>query len=268
MQLQNRTALVTGAASGIGRSIAIALAKRGCHLALADVDMAGLSTTAKAVGERVVVTEHRLDVSDPSAVAAFPERIRASHLGLDLLVNNAGVAVGGAFEEIAEADFDWLLSINLWGVVNMTRAFLPLLRESPDARLVNMSSVFGLVAPPGQSAYVTSKFAVRGFSESLRHELAGSSVGVTVVHPGGVKTAIARNARLPNAAGGLAIEQQAAAFESKLRLSSDVAAERIVRAIEARKPRVIVGADARIAAAAERLAPVSYWRLLSGMVGA
>ena len=150
----------------------------------------------------------------------------------------------------------------------MTRAFLPLLRESREAQLVNMSSVFGLIAPPGQTAYVASKFAVRGFSESLRHELAGSTVGVTVVHPGGVKTAIARNARLPGSADGPANEQQAAAFESKLRLSSDVAGERIVQAIEARKARIIVGTDAKVAAFAERLAPVSYWRLLSGMIGA
>ncbi len=267
MELQGRTALVTGAGGGIGRAVAVALGRRGCNLALADLNEAGLEQTAQEVGSSVQVTRHRLDVADPQAVTAFPEQVLAGHLGVDVLVNNAGVALGGSFEQVAAADFEWLFSINFWGVVRMTRAFLPVLRRSPDARLVNLSSVFGLIAPPGQTAYVASKFAVRGFSESLRHELKGSSVGVTVVHPGGVATAIARSARLPAGAPPELIAQRLKFAESKLRLSPTIAGETIVRAVERRRPRVIVGTDAKIAATVERVAPVSYWAVLGRASG-
>lgn len=267
MELKGRTALITGAGGGIGRAIAASLARRGCNLALADVDEAGMAQTAAQIGDGVQIACYRLDVSDPAAVAAFPQRVQAQYAGLDLLVNNAGVAMGGTFEQGTEADFEWLFSINFWGVVRMTRAFLPVLRRSPEARLVNLSSLFGLIAPPGQTAYVASKFAVRGFSESLRHELKGSRVGVTVAHPGGVATAIARNARLPSGASPAQAERQIKAFEAMLRLSPAVAGETIVRAAERRRPRVLVGADAKLAAALERLAPVSYWALFSRAIG-
>ena len=268
MELNGRTALITGAGGGIGRAVAVSLARRGCNLALADINAAGLARTAEEIGTSVQVTRYDLDVSDPKAIAGAPERVLADHEGIDLLVNNAGVAIGGGFEQVAEADFEWLFSINFWGVVRMTRAFLPILRRSPDARLVNLSSIFGIIAPPGQTAYVASKFAVRGFSESLRHELKGSSVGVTVVHPGGVATSIARNARLPQGTPADEGERQIKSFESRLRLSPTVAGETIVRAAERRRPRVIVGLDAKIAATAERLAPISYWTLLSRAVAA
>ena len=266
MQLQGRTALITGAGSGIGRAVALSLARRGCNLALADINEAGLAETAGQIGTGVRITSHRLDVSDPAAVDACPKAVLAAHGGLDLLVNNAGVALGGTFEQVAARDFEWLFSINFWGVVRMTRAFLPILRASSDARLVNLSSIFGIIAPPGQTAYVASKFAVRGFSESLRHELKGSSVGVTVVHPGGVATSIARSARLPDGARPQDLEGRLKAIEAKLTLSPQVAGERIVCAAERRRPRVIVGLDARIAVAAERIAPVSHMALLSGRV--
>src|ERR671916_1903852 len=162
MRLADRTAVITGAAGGIGRAIAVSLARRGCHLALADVDEAGMSGTADLVrDQRVRVTRHRLDVADRDAVANFPALVAAEHPGVDLLVNNAGVAVGGTFEQVSEEDFEWLFEINFWGVVRMTRAFLPLLRASKDARIVNISSVYSLVAPPEQAAYAASKFAVR-----------------------------------------------------------------------------------------------------------
>ncbi len=208
------------------------------------------------------VSTHVLDVADAAAVAALPAAVLAAHPGLDLLVNNAGVALGGTFEEVAEHDFEWLFGINFWAVVRMTRAFLPLLRTAEEARLVNISSVFGLIAPPGQTAYVASKFAVRGFSESLRHELKGTAVGVTVVHPGGVNTAIARNARAPAATSAIDAARARTSFQAGLTLPPAVAGEAIVRAVERRRPRVIVGRDARLAAAVERLAPVSYWALL------
>lgn len=262
LRLEGRTAVVTGAASGIGRAIALSLARRGCHLALADLNEAGLAETAAAAA-CVPVSTHRLDVAEPAAVAAFPEKVLAEHGRADLLVNNAGVAVGGSFEEIDAADFAWLFDINFWGVVRMTRAFLPLLHKSDDARIVNLSSIFGIVAPPGQTAYAASKFAVRGFSESLRRELAGSRVGVTAVHPGGIATAIAENARVPKAVPAEEVAQQRAAFKKFLRMPPERAGEIIVRAIERRRARILVGTDAKIMALLERLAPVGYWRLFA-----
>lgn len=267
MRLEGRTAVVTGAASGIGRAISVSLARRRCHLALADIDEAGMRATAELVrAEGLRVTCHRLDVADRGAVGGFPALVAAEHKGLDLLVNNAGVAVGGSFEQLSEEDFEWLFEINFWGVVRMTRAFLPLLRRSDDARIVNLSSVFGIIAPPGQTAYAASKFAVRGFSEALRHELAGSRVGVTVVHPGGVATSIAEKARV---SAGVSAEEEARhreQFRKLLRLPPQIAGETIVRGIERRKPRVLVGSDARVLSLAARLLPVSYWKLLARQV--
>lgn len=185
------------------------------------------------------------------------------HGRVDVLVNNAGVALGGTFQETSVDEFDWLIAINFQGVVRMTRAFLPLLEASDQAQLVNLSSLFGLIAPPGEVAYSASKFAVRGFSEALRKELelAGSSVGVTVVHPGGVKTSIAHNARR---ATGENDEDQArrAELEKYLRLSPERAGEIIVEAVARRRPRVLVGADAKFMSLIERILPVSYWSLI------
>ncbi len=268
MKLEGRTAVITGAAGGIGRAIAVSLARRGCHLALADVDEEGLAGTSELVRPRGVrVTRHRLDVADRAAVAGFPEVVRAEHAGVDLLFNNAGVAVGGSFEQVSEADFEWLFEINFWGVVRMTRAFLPLLRASGDARVVNLSSVFGLVAPPEQAAYAASKFAVRGFSEALRHELEGTCVGVTVVHPGGVATSIAEKARVPAGVGEEEVRRRREQFRKLLRLPPEVAGEAIVRGVERRRPLVLVGSDAKLLSAIARLMPVSYWKVLALRAG-
>jgi NAD(P)-dependent dehydrogenase (short-subunit alcohol dehydrogenase family) len=271
LNLKGRTAVVTGAAGGIGRAIAVSLARRGCHLALADIDEAALAHTAAEISANKVpgkaqdtirISRHHLDVSDRAAVAALPAQVAAEHGGADILVNNAGVALGGTFSEVAESDFDWLFGINFWGVVQMTRAFLPLLHKSEEARLVNMSSLFGLIAPPGQTAYCASKFAVRGFSESLRHELAGTRIGVTVVHPGGVATSIAKNARQPGGMSEADVEKQRRYFESVLTMPPETAGEIIVRGVERRKPRIVVGRDAQFAALVERLMPVTYWNRL------
>lgn len=263
MNLGNRVAVITGAGSGIGRATALAMAGRGCHLALADIDEDGARDTARsaqALGVRA--TAHRLDVADRAAVAAFPDAVRSAHKRVDLLMNNAGVALGGTFEQVSEQDFDWLMEINFHGVVRMTRAFLPLLHGSDDARIVNVSSIYGIITPPGQAAYSASKFAVRGFSNVLRHELEGSSVGVSVVHPGGVATAIAKNARVPSGAAGEEVERGRKTMEKLLRMPPGQAGEIIVRGIEKRQARILVGSDAKAAALLERLAPVAYWNLL------
>ncbi|HYD37804.1 MAG TPA: SDR family oxidoreductase [Allosphingosinicella sp.] len=265
MKLEGRTAVVTGAASGIGRGTALALAKRGCNLALADLNEEGLAeTAAMAEAEGVRVSRHRLDVADREAVAAFPDKVLAAHGRADLLFNNAGVAIGGTFEQVAEEDFDWLMEINFRGVVRMTRAFMPLLRASDQARIVNVSSIFGIIAPPGQTAYCASKFAVRAFSESLRRELEaeGARIGVTVVHPGGVNTSIARNARPPRGINDPDLEAQKQRFEKFLRMPPGKAGEIIVGGVEKERPRVLVGGDARFMALVERLAPVGYWKFL------
>jgi short-subunit dehydrogenase len=267
LRLKDRTALVTGAGGGIGRAIASALARRGCHLALADVDEAALARTAGEIAPHGVrVSRHIVDVGDRMAVAALPEHVVAKHVGVDVLVNNAGVALFGTFEQIVPADFEWLFAINFWGVVNMTRAFLPLLHKSDEARIVNMSSVFGLIAPPGQTAYSASKFAVRGFSEALRHELARTRVGVSVVHPGGVATAIARKARRPPGISLLESAKRLKAFEAFLITAPEVAGETIVRGVENRKARILVGADAKRLALIERLMPVSYWNVIGNVI--
>jgi NAD(P)-dependent dehydrogenase (short-subunit alcohol dehydrogenase family) len=273
MKLKNRTAVITGAASGIGRAIAISLARRGCNLALADLNDAGISETARlaqaaeaASAGAVRITQHHLDVMDRGAVAALPEAVLAAHPGVDILVNNAGVAVGGMFEGVSEDDFQWLFDINFWGVVRMTRAFLPVLRKSDDARLVNLSSVYGLISPPGQTAYSASKFAVRGFSNSLLNELAGSNVGVTVVHPGGVETSIADSARVPKDMPPEEAARRKAIAKKALRMPPQEAGEIIVKGIERRSPRVLVGNDAKLLAFLERLAPNSYWKIFSRFI--
>lgn len=263
MCLVNRTAVVTGAANGIGRAIAVSLAKRGCHLALADIDedgMAGTAELTRASGVRV--SRHRLDVADRIAVAEFPHLVAAEHGGVDVLFNNAGVAVGGTFEQVSDEDFEWLFEINFWGVVRMTRAFMPLLHASDDARIVNLSSIYGVIAPPEQSAYSASKFAVRGFSEALRHELEGSRIGVTVVHPGGIATSIAEKARIPTGVTEEEIALRRERYQKLLRLPPEVAGETIVRGIERRKSRILIGSDAKTISLIARLFPVSYWKFM------
>ena len=267
MKLRGRVAVVTGAGSGIGRGIALALARRGCALALVDIDAGSLAASAveaEAIG--VHCSRHAIDVTDRGAVAALPATVRETHGRVDLLVNNAGVALGGTFEQIAEADFDWLMAINFEAVVRLTRAFLPLLHASDEARIVNVSSIYGIVSPPGQSAYSASKFALRGFSNALRHELEGTRIGVTVAHPGGVATAIARHARAPAGVSAEEVAARRARSEKMLRMPPERAGEIIVCAVERRRARVLVGADAVLVAVIERLAPVRYWRLLGRLV--
>ncbi|MBL8334815.1 MAG: SDR family NAD(P)-dependent oxidoreductase [Rubrivivax sp.] len=263
---RGRVAVVTGAAGGIGAALADALSARGCHLSLVDLRPEGLQATAERARARgVTVGTTCCDLSDPASVARVLADVKATHGRAAILVNNAGVALGGRFEQVAADDFDWLMRINFHAVVNLTRAFLPLLRAEPSAQIVNISSIFGIVAPPGQSAYCAAKFAVRGFSESLRHELEaeGASVGMTLVHPGGVKTGIADAARLPQGADAAEVAARLALARRALVMPPEQAAARILQAIERREPRVLVGNDAVGAALMQRLFPVGYWKRMS-----
>ncbi len=267
-EFQGRTAVITGAASGIGRALAVELASRGTHLVLADRDQSGLIETVQfATTSGVRITSHVLDVGNADAIAAFPMELAKSHPKIDILINNAGVALGGNFEHVDERDFEWLFEINFWGVVRMTRAFLPMLRMGDDALLVNVSSIFGIIAPPGQTAYSASKFAVRGFSQSLRAELSGTNVAVCLVYPGGIATSIARNARTPKTISLEESERYQRQWSKMLKMPPHEAAAIIMRGMRHRKARILVGKDAKIAALAERLAPVSYGKLLRALAG-
>jgi short-subunit dehydrogenase len=265
LALRGGLAVLTGAGSGIGAALALQLADRGCHLALADINPAGLEATAtQARAKGVTVSSHVLDLALPPSADALLAAVQAAHGRATLLINNAGVAVGGTFDQVDAADFDWLMSINFGAVVRLTRAFMPLLQAEPAAQVVNISSLFGLIAPPGQTAYCSAKFAVRGFSESLRHELemADSPVRVTVVHPGGVRTNIAESSRKPRGTTEAQIAEQRRLWEKMLVLAPEQAAARILRGIERREPRVLVGDDAVQAAFLQRLFPVRYWKLI------
>ena len=267
MRLAGRTAVLTGAGSGIGRATAIALAARGCHLALSDINAERVAETARMVeraGLRVSV--HRLDVADRAQVQAFPAGVRQHHPGVDLVFNIAGVGLGGTYDQVTDEDVAWVMDVNFWGTVWMTRAFLPLLKASDDARLVNISSVFGMVAPAGNVAYSASKFAVRGFSEALRWELEDTRIGVTVVHPGGVATNIANDARVPAGVDEAERQRKLVFSNKRLRMPPAQAGEIIVRGVEARKLRVLVGWDAVAIAVLTWLLPVRYWSVLKSWV--
>jgi len=268
MKLDNQVAVLTGAASGIGRALAAVLAERGCHLALVDRDEAGLRATLALLPQRgKTYSTHVVDLVDRQAIRNLPGEVLNIHPTVHLVINNAGVALGGTFEQVSEEDFDWVMDINFRAVVDSTRAFLPILRgNGAPGRIVNLSSLFGLVSPPGQAAYSASKFAVRGFSNSLRHELARTPIGVTVVHPGGIATSIANNAKAPQGIDALEIERHKKEMNKVLKMPAGKAARIIVRAIESDKGRVIVGADALLLSIFERLMPVSYWRLVERLM--
>jgi NAD(P)-dependent dehydrogenase (short-subunit alcohol dehydrogenase family) len=244
--LRSGVAVVTGAASGIGRALALALAAEGMTLALADRDEKGLHETVLLVARGGgTASPHVLDVSDESAVNAFAQDVLREHGRVTLLVNNAGVSVFGTVQELATDEIAWLMNTNFWGVVYGTKAFLPALLAQPEACIVNMSSVFGLWGPPGQSAYAASKFAVRGFTESLRGELIDTNVHVLTVHPGGIRTSIARSARIARAADPALAEKRTKRFEEQLLTTPpETLATAIVDGIKKNRDRVVAGAQA------------------------
>ncbi|MGW4482877.1 SDR family NAD(P)-dependent oxidoreductase [Amycolatopsis sp. NPDC004368] len=262
-EFTDKVAVITGAGSGIGRALALGLGLRGARLALSDVDFEGLDGTVEAAkSQGADVRGYALDVSDRAAVLAHAAEV-ADHFGrVNVVVNNAGVALGATVEDMAFEDYDWLMGINLGGVVNGTKAFLPYLIDSGDGHLVNISSVFGFVGVPTQSAYNAAKFAVRGFTEALREEMLATRrpVAVSCVHPGGIKTNIARHAR-----GGSDGDQEAAAagFEKIALTTPKKAAETIIRGVERRSARILIGPDAYVIDAIPRVLGSAYQRPLA-----
>jgi butyryl-CoA dehydrogenase len=258
-----RVVAITGAASGIGRCLAVQLAQQGAQLALADMNMQGLTETraqVEALGARCSV--YSLDVADREAVTAFAANVVEAHGAVHVVFNNAGVTLVDSVESQSYEDFNWLMNINFWGVVYCTRAFLPYLKKVDEAHIVNVSSVFGLLAMPLQSAYNSSKFAVRGFSEALKMELAGSHIHVSCVHPGGIKTGIARNSRMNENSTGTSQEQMQDEFDAMATTTAERAAEIIIRGVLKNKRRILVGTDAKIMSLLTRLFPGSYEKIM------
>jgi len=260
----NKVAAITGAGSGMGRSLAINLAKQGCHVAVSDVEEKNLAETVKLAGVHgVKVTSKRVDVAKRDEVYAWADEVVADHGKCNLIFNNAGVAYGASVEGCEYTDAEWLMAINFWGVVHGTKAFLPHLRASGDGHVVNTSSLFGLLGFPGQSTYNASKFAVRGFTEALRIELdmTKAPVSATSVHPGGIKTNIARTARMSNSMMDLGVKDMTDShlrIEKHFRVTADEAAEVILRGVQRNERRVLVGTDAKFFDLVQRVVPSSY----------
>jgi len=257
-------AVVTGAASGIGRAMSQQLGAAGSSLAVADIDEDGLRQTAQSLGKNsALVTTHIVDVANEESVKVFADEVNARHGRATLLINNAGVSLHGNFDEVSLDDFRWLMNINFWGTVYGSKYFLPLLKREKRAHLVNISSVFGLISPAGQVPYAASKFAVRGFTEALRHELQGSSVFVSCVHPGGIRTPIARHSRLGAGTPASIRDANIARFERLARTPPEKAAARILLGVERCESRILIGADAYQIDVLQRLRPASYWKSLA-----
>lgn len=264
----NKVAAITGAGSGIGRQLAVQLAQQGCHLSLSDIDAAGLDETRQLIdGTAVSVVTDVLDVADRDAIYRWADKVVADHGRVNLIFNNAGVAVGALIESMRDEDLEWLMNINFWGVVHGTRAFLPHLRAAGEGHIVNISSVFGLFAQPTQSAYNSSKFAVRGFTESLRMELdmTDNVVSASCVHPGGIKTNIAKNSRTDPGLSGLtgsSEEESQREMEKMFSTSAGDAAKVILNGVKKNRRRILVGSDAHFIAWMLRLIPTLYQPLL------
>jgi len=263
---EGRVAAITGAGSGIGRALAIELAGRGADLALSDIDESGLAeTVARCEGLDAKVTSQRVDVAQRGQVYAWAERVVAEHDRVNLIFNNAGVGLGATVEAMSYEDFEWLMGINFWGVVYGTKAFLPHLKASGEGHVVNLSSVFGLISVPSQSAYNAAKFAVRGFTDALRMELEieGSCVSCTTVHPGGIKTNIARNARIDDSVVSLGGSKASAdEFERIARTRPDEAARQILKAVLQNRRRALIGLDAKVIDLLARLPAAILQRLV------
>ena len=263
---KNKVAAITGAGSGMGRALAEALASKGCHVAISDVDVKGLNETESRLKDSyaVTVSSHELDVADKDQVEQFAADVVGEHGKVNMVFNNAGVSLTDTVEHMSYEDFRWLMDINFWGVIYGSKAFLPYFDNVDEAHIVNTSSIFGVIAVPSQSAYNASKFAVRGFTYAMRQELLDTNVGVSCVQPGGVKTNIVKSSRYVAADNNAPTKEEfMTQFEEMANLTSEQAAEQILRGVLANKAQILVGRDAKMAAVIERIAPVGYLKLLS-----
>lgn len=260
-----KTAVITGAASGIGRELALQLSGEGCIIIAADYNKKGLDETAAMVkGAGGTVAAYKVDVSDNSQVVKFARDVKKKHGSIDILINNAGVTLFGKFDELSIKDFEWIMNINLWGAVYMTKAFLPDLKEKKDSYLVNVASIFGVIGVGNQSTYCASKFALRGFTEALQDELHAFPVNVVSVLPGGIRTNIAKNARFIRDGAVLKdTERLAKRMEKISRTTAPEAAAAIIKGMKDRRNRVLIGSDARFLDRLQRLMPVKHNRVIA-----
>jgi short-subunit dehydrogenase len=262
LTLAGNTTVITGAASGMGASVARQLAAQGVHLALVDRDADALSTLVNELPG--TVTAHLVDLRDDEAVAAVATEIAAAHPRVNALITCAGSSMLGTLDQLTMEEMRWLVDVNLWGTVSITRALLPALQQAPAAHISHLGSLYALAAPAGRIPYSISKFAVRGFSEALRHELEDTSVSVGIIHPAGVRTGIILHGRYAAAIDPAVAARAASAQAEMYHTEPADAAAQIIRATERRRPRTIIGREARLVDVLVRIAPVRYWRAMRG----
>ena len=262
----NKVAAITGAGSGIGQQLAVLLAQQGCHVALSDINEQGLASTLELLKSYpVTVSSQVLDVSNREAVQQWAQASVQQHGSVNMVFNNAGVALGSTVEGASYQELEWIVGINFWGVVYGTKEFLPFIKQTKDGHIINISSLFGLTAQPTQSAYNATKFAVRGFTESLRQELDMENCGVSslCVHPGGIRTNIAKAAKMNDSVISLGLDpvKSSQQFDKLLRTPPEDAAQQILQAVLKNKRRLLIGNDAKVLDAFQRIFPTGYQRV-------
>jgi len=264
LDLTGSTTVITGAASGIGAAIARQLAAEGVHLALVDYDTTALASVAAELRPRTTVTTHFVDLRNDEAVFAISAEIVAAHPRINALITCAGSSMLGSLDQLTMEEMRWLTDVNVWGTVSITKALLPALRQAPKAHITHLASVYALAAPAGRIPYAMSKFAVRAFSEALRHELEGTSVTVGAIYPAGVRTGIILHGRYAAAIDPAVAARAASAQAAMYHTEPADAAARIVRATKRRSARTMIGREARLVDTLVRLAPAAYWRVMRG----
>lgn len=262
---KGKIAVITGAASGIGRELALQMSREGAAIIAADYDKKNLDETEKLVkSSGGTAFGFKVDISDSKQVNKFAADVKKKHGSIDMLINNAGVTLFGKFDELKMADFEWIMNINLWGAIYTTKAFLPELKDKQGAYLVNVASIFGVIGTGNQSAYCATKFGLRGFTEALQDELHAFPVKVISVLPGGIKTNIAKNARVIK--DGSVLKDTAKLEKRLAKISKTTAAEaasQIIEGMRKNKARIRIGSDARFLDRLQRLVPVKYNRVLA-----